>query len=163
MKKFLVSLIVLALCLFTIACGSTTSKGDTDCNPDEEDCDTEPTTEPTDEPTNPTDEPTNPTDEPTNPTDEPTNPTDEPTEPTVESDCNSVICKIQKGITTEGTEVTTECVVTAVDIKSEKQSDGTYKDAGIKGLYVSDIISEAKPYTGIYVFIKETAPLGDYA
>lgn len=162
MKKFLVSLIVLALCLFTIACGSTTSKGDTDCNPDEEDCDTEPTTEPTDEPTNPTDEPTNPTDEPTNPTDEPTNPTDEPTEPTVESDCNSVICKIQKGITTEGTEVTTECVVTAVDIKSEKQSDGTYKDAGIKGLYVSDIISEAKPYTGIYVFIKETAPLGDY-
>ena len=160
MKKFLVSLIVLALCLFTIACGSTTSKGDTDCNPDEEDCDDTNTNTDTDndstDPTNPTN-PTDPTN-PTNPTD-PTEPT-EPTEPTTESDCNSVICKIQKGEKSEGEKVTTDCVVTGILYNQDKNDN--YKNISIKGLYVSDIIPQAKPYTGIYVFIKDSADLGAY-
>ena len=153
MKKFLVSLIVLALCLFTIACGSTTSKGDTDCNPDEEECDTD----------------TGNGDNDTGDGDNDTGDTidvdtcdgcDKPDGDTVpDTDCDSVICKIQKGETPEGEKVTTDCVVTGILYNQDKNDN--YKNISIKGLYVSDIIPQAKPYTGIYVFI-DSADLDAY-
>ena len=75
-------------------------------------------------------------------------------------DKNSVICKIQTGLIAEGTEVkVSECVVTGIFYTE----DENHNRAAIKGIYVSDIIPEAKPYTGIYVFIKATAPVDDYA
>lgn len=154
MKKFMVSLIVLALCLFTVACGSTTSKGDTDCDPDEEDC-SNTTDEPTDSTTEPTTEPTDSTTDPTTePSDEPTNPTDDPEEPA----STGVITQIQKGEIAEGTEVTTECVVTGIYYAQ----DDDFNNTAIKGIYVSELIKKAQPYSGIYVFIKETAAVDEY-
>lgn len=153
----MVSLIVLALCLFTVACGSTTSKGDTDCDPDEEDCGNT-TDEPTDSTTEPTTEPTDSTTDPTTePSDEPT----EPTEPTTETDCENgddTISKIQKGETNVDADVTTECIVTGIYYKEDEEHNKT----AIQGLYVSEIIKQAEPYTGIYVFIKDTATVNDY-
>ncbi|MBQ3369207.1 hypothetical protein IJG44_09950 [bacterium] len=158
MKKFLVSLIVLALCLFTIACNDDT--GEPECNPDEEECDTD-----TNDPTNPTDQTTDPTTEPTTdpttdpttePSDEPTNPTDDPEEPA----STGVITQIQKGEIAEGTEVTTECVVTGIYYA---QDNSTHENTAIKGLYVSELVTTAQPYSGIYVFIKATAALDEYA
>lgn len=152
-------MIVLALCLFTIACNDDT--GEPECNPDEEECDTD-----TNDPTNPTDQTTDPTTEPTTdpttdpttePTDEPTNPTDDPEEPA----STGVITKIQKGEISVNTEVTVpECVVTGIFYA---QDNSTHENTAIKGIYVSEIIKKAQPYTGIYVFIKETAALDEYA
>ena len=142
MKKFLVSFIVLALCLFAVACGKTTDSHKCDptkeccdgegvgcCDPEKEDC--------------------------------PCVGEDCPCDPTKECcDENSVICKIQTGLIAEGKEVTVnECVVTAVYYAQ----DESFNNTAIKGIYVSDIIPQAKPYTGIYVFIKATAPVDEYS
>ena len=76
----------------------------------------------------------------------------------------TTISPIQKGDVTKGSTVKIkESVVTAIAYKSEKQSDDTYKNVAIKGLYISDIIPQAEPYTGIYVFIKGTAAVDAYA
>jgi antitoxin component YwqK of YwqJK toxin-antitoxin module len=80
--------------------------------------------------------------------------------PDVDYVCESEICKIQQGEYTEGTKVTVnECVVTAIFYKEDNE---THAKTAIQGVYVSDIIPEAKPYTGIYVFIKDTATTGEY-
>lgn len=77
---------------------------------------------------------------------------------------NTTISQIQKEeIATGSTVKISESVVTAIAYKSEKQSDDTYKNVAIKGLYISEIIPQAEPYTGIYVFIKSTADVDAYA
>ena len=69
------------------------------------------------------------------------------------------ITKIQKGITKVGAIVTTECVVTGIVYESDST---THENTAIKGLYVSELIDQAEPYSGIYVFIKATAPVDEY-
>ena len=77
---------------------------------------------------------------------------------------NTTISPIQKEeIATGSTVKISKSVVTAIAYKSEKQSDDTYKNVAIKGLYISEIIPQAEPYTGIYVFIKSTADVDAYA
>ena len=163
MKKFSVMFFALILAIFCISCGSTTSKGDTDCDVDEDCGDTTADTTPggdTDSDTGDT-TPGGDTDtdspDPTNPTDDPTNPTDDPAEPAA----NGIITKIQKGEIAEKTEVTVpECVVTAILYATDNE---THENTAIKGVYVSELLKKAQPYSGIYVFIKETAALDEYA
>lgn len=69
------------------------------------------------------------------------------------------ITKIQKGITKVGAIVTTECVVTGIVYESDST---THENTAIKGLYVSELIDQAEPYSGIYVFIKAKAPVDEY-
>ena len=171
MKKILISLTVLALCLFAVACGKTTVDNSTPCEPDKECCDGVGNCTDTDT-IDDVDTDTDTGDADTQPDDcddedciddgDTDTADDDDDSPKVCDDDNSVICKIQRGEFKEETTVTTECVVTAVDIKSEKQEDGTYEDKGIKGLYVSEIIPKALPYSGIYVFIKSTPSLNEY-
>jgi predicted extracellular nuclease len=172
MKKILISLTVLALCLFAVACGKTTADNSTPCEPDKECCDGVGNC-PNDTDTDTIDDVDTDTDTGDADTqhddcddedcidDGDTDTADDDDDSPKECD-DSVICKIQRGEFKEETTVTTECVVTAVDIKSEKQEDGTYEDKGIKGLYVSEIIPKALPYSGIYVFIKSTPSLNEY-
>ena len=161
MKKFLVSLIVLALCIFTIACGNTTDPGT--CDPDEECCNGVGKCGDEDEDIIPdTDKDGTVPDDGDTVDDDDDTVDDGDTVPDTdcdENDENSVICKIQTGVIAEGTEVTVnECVVTAVYYAQ----DESFNNTAIKGIYVSDIIPEAKPYTGIYVFIKATAAVDEY-
>ena len=158
MKKFSVMFFALILALFCISCGSTTSSGDDEDETDTVDSD--PTNDPADSGDNNDTTPGGDTDtdsaDPTDPTDDPTNPDDPDTEPAAAG----VITKIQKGEISEGTEVSTECVVTAVLYAQDKE---THENTAIKGLYVSELIKKAQTYSGIYVFIKETAELDEYA
>ena len=166
MKKFSVIFFALVLALFCISCGSTTSK-DKDCDGDDEDCgDTAADTTPsgdTDTDTSDSDNPDNPdsdTPDTVNPDEPDTENPDEPdTDP--EPAANGIITQIQKGEIAEKTEVTVpECVVTAI---LYAQNSETHENTAIKGVYVSEIIKKAQPYSGIYVFIKETAALDEYA
>ena len=161
MKKFSVIFFALVLALFCISCGSTTSKDD-ECNPDEEDCGETDTTHGEGTDTTDSGNPDNPDsgDADTTPggdTDaDTTNPDDSDTEPAG----NGIITKIQKGEIAEKTEVTVpECVVTAVFYAEDEEHNKT----AIKGVYVSEIIKKAQPYSGIYVFIKDTAAVDEYA
>lgn len=161
MKKFSVIFFALVLALFCISCGSTTSKDD-ECNPDEEDCGETDTTHGEETDTTDSGNPDNPDsgDADTTPggdTDaDTTNPDDSDTEPAG----NGIITKIQKGEIAEKTEVTVpECVVTAVFYAEDEEHNKT----AIKGVYVSEIIKKAQPYSGIYVFIKDTAAVDEYA
>ena len=158
MKKFLVSLIVLALCIFTIACGNTTDPGT--CDPDEECCNGVGKCGDEDEDIIPdTDKDGTVPDDGDTVDDDDDTVDDGDTVSDTDCDENSVICKIQTGVIAEGTEVTVnECVVTAVYYAQ----DESFNNTAIKGIYVSDIIPEAKPYTGIYVFIKATAAVDEY-
>ena len=141
MKKFSVIFFALMLALFCAACGTTP-----DCDPElDDDCKTDdPTGHDTDDQTD---------DPAVTDVDEPTvTDTDEPTEPT------GIITRIQKGEIPVDTEVTTECVVTAV---FKKYDNDAKEYTVIKGLYVSELIDKAQPYSGIYVYVKE-APLDKY-
>ena len=155
MKKFSVIFFALVLALFCISCGSTTSK-DKDCDGDDEDCgDTAADTTPsgdTDTDTSDSDNPDNPdsdTPDTVNPDEPDTENPDEPdTDP--EPAANGIITQIQKGEIAEKTEVTVpECVVTAI---LYAQNSETHENTAIKGVYVSEIIKKAQPYSGIYVF-----------
>ncbi len=77
---------------------------------------------------------------------------------------DNTIEKIQKGEIAEDTAVTTKVVVVAVDYVDDKT---THEPTGIKGLYVSEVIAQAKPYTGIFVHFKtaeavDAYKMGDY-
>ena len=152
MKKFLISLIVLALCLFTIACNDP-GEGEIACNPDEEECDTD---------TGDTQPDTGDTQPDTGDTQPDTGDTQPDTGDTCDDcDTQGIITKIQKGEVALNADVTVpECVVTAILYKQDKD---THENTAIQGLYVSELIKTAQPYSGIYVFIKETAALDDYA
>lgn len=153
MKKFLVSLIVLALCLFTIACGSTTNGGKNEDDESNTAADTD-SGDKTDSDTSDSDNPDNPD---TANQDDPD--TTAPDDPDTEPVANGVITKIQKGETPEGTEITTPCVVTGIYYAEDEEHNHT----AIKGIYVSELIKKAQPYSGIYVFIKATALVDEYA
>ena len=155
MKKFLISLIVLALCLFTIACNDDT--GEPECNPDEEECDTEPDTGDTKPDTGDTQPDTGDTQPDTGDTGD-TQPDTGDTD-TDTSDTGDTITQIQKGEKSEGEEVTVnECVVTGIYYAQ----DDDFNNTAIEGIYVSELIKKAQPYSGIYVFIKATAPVDEY-
>ena len=74
-------------------------------------------------------------------------------------DIEGPIVDIQMGLVPSDTEVTFECVVTAI---AYNQDDSTHENQSIKGLYVSELIDKAAPYTGIYVFIKKTAGVNEF-
>ncbi|MBR6244472.1 hypothetical protein IKR20_02725 [bacterium] len=74
-------------------------------------------------------------------------------------DIEGTIVDIQTGLVPSDTEVTFECVVTAI---AYNQDDSTHENQSIKGLYVSELIDKAAPYTGIYVFIKKTAGVNEF-
>ena len=157
MKKFSVMFFALILALFCISCGSTTADDDGD------DADTVYTGSETGD-TTPGDDtgdttPGGDTDADTDnpdPTSDPSDPTGEPTD---QETANGIITKIQKGEVQEGTDVTTECVVTAIFYAE----DDDHNHTAIKGLYVSELVKKAQPYSGIYVFIKATAAVDEYA
>ena len=148
MKKFLVPLIVLALCLFTIACGTTCKGdkcGDTDDTGDTvNDCDDD-----CGRPEGDTD---------TDCDDDDCGRPEGDTVTDCDDDCDETysgeiqIIKIKDD---EGSEVKiSECVVTGIEYIQDSQ---THENTGIKAFYVSEIIPEAKPYSGIYVFVKNAA------
>lgn len=133
MKKFSVMFFALILALFCVACGSTTA----DDNEDEGEG-------------NKTD---------TGDTGDTIHDGDTDTGDTEEDTGEGEITKIQKGITKVGATVTTECVVTGIAYNSDST---THENTSIKGLYVSELIDKAEPYSGIYVFIKDTALVDEY-
>ena len=69
------------------------------------------------------------------------------------------IVNMQTGLIPQDTEVTFECVVVAV---AYNQDNSTHENTAIKGLYVSELIDKAAPNSGIYVFIKNTANIGEF-
>lgn len=164
MKKFSVIFFALVLALFCISCGSTTNK-DKDCDDDEDCGDTAADTTPSgDTDTDTTDSGTDPDNPdsgdadttPSGDTDTDTTPDDSDTEPAA----NGIITQIQKGEIAEKTEVTVpECVVTAIFYAE----DDDHNKTAIKGVYVSELVKKAQPYSGIYVFIKDTAAVDEYA
>ncbi len=64
-----------------------------------------------------------------------------------------MITKIQKGEVALNTEVTFECVITAIVYDQDKDFNNT----AIKGFYVSELLTTARPYSGIYLFVRDTA------
>ena len=158
MKKFSVIFFALILALFCISCGSTTSSGD-----DEDETDTVDSGSETGDTTPGGDTDTSDT-TPGGDTDTsdttPGGDTDTDTDTgSEEPAATGVITKIQKGEIAENTEVTTECVVTAILYAQDTE---THENTAIKGVYVSELIKKAQPYSGIYVFIKATAALDEY-
>ena len=158
-------LFALILVLFCAACGSTTSKNNTDCEVDEDCGDATVDTDSGDKPDSGADsgsetDDTTPggdtdTDNPDTTPGSDTGSDDGDTVPDIDTECDSVICEIQTGQIAEGAEVTVnECVVTGIEYNSEKQGK-EYVNLSIKGFYVSEIIKKAKPYSGIYVYTKE--------
>lgn len=165
MKKFSVMFFALILALFCVACGSTT-KDNTDCDVDEDCGDTTADTETGDTtPSGDTDTsdttPGGDTDTDSNDT-TPGGDTDTDTDTgSEEPAANGIITKIQKGEIAEKSEVTVpECVVTAILYATDNE---THENTAIKGVYVSELLKKAQPYSGIYIFIKETAALDEYA
>ena len=157
MKKFSVIFFALILALFCISCGSTTSSGDDEDETDTVDSD--PTNDPADTGDNNDTTPGGDTDTPDS--DNPDTDTPDSDNPDTEPAETGIITKIQKGEISENTEVTVpECVVTAVFYAQDNE---THENTAIKGVYVSELIKKAQPYSGIYVFIKETAELDEYA
>lgn len=134
MKKFSVIFFALILALFCAACGSTTADDEEEEGNKTDTGDTSDTGDTVD-----------------------TGDTD--TGDTGEDTGEGVITKIQRGDIKEGTTVTTECVVTGIQYEQDNE---THENTAIKGLYVSELIEKAQPYSGIYVFIKETAGVNDY-
>lgn len=156
MKKFSVIFFALILALFCISCGSTTSSGDDE---DETDTvDTDQTNDPADTGDNNDTTPGGDTDTPDS--DNPDTDTPDSDNPDTEPAETGIITKIQKGEISENTEVTVpECVVTGI---LYAQDNETHENTAIKGVYVSEIIEKAQPYSGIYIFIKETAAVDEY-
>ncbi len=164
MKKFSVLFFALVLALFSISCGGG-GDGGKECNPDEECCGNECPDNTTDTVDDKTDGDTG--DTQTDGDEDVTTPDDDKDVTTPDDDSNSADCyadfddtieKIQKGEISEQAEVTTQCVVTGIFYDQDEEFNNT----AIKGVYVSELIPEAKPYTGIYVFIKATAPVDEY-
>ena len=164
MKKFSVLFFALVLSLFSISCGGG-GDGGKECNPDEECCGNECPDNTTDTVDDKTDGDTG--DTQTDGDEDVTTPDDDKDVTTPDDDSNSADCyadfddtieKIQKGEISEQAEVTTQCVVTGIFYDQDEEFNNT----AIKGVYVSELIPEAKPYTGIYVFIKATAPVDEY-
>ena len=159
MKKISVMFFALILALFCAACGSTTSKNNTDCEVNEDCGDTAVDTDSADKSDSGADSGSETGDtDADNPDTTPggnTGTDDGDTVPGIDTECDSVICEIQTGQIAEGAEVTVnECVVTGIEYNSEKQGK-EYVNLSIKGFYVSEIIKKAKPYSGIYVYTKE--------
>ncbi len=71
----------------------------------------------------------------------------------------NTIEKIQKGEIAEDSVVKTKAVVVAIDYLRDKT---THEPTGIKGLYVSEVIAQAKPYSGIFVHFKTAEPVDAY-
>lgn len=70
-----------------------------------------------------------------------------------------IIEKIQTGEYTVDTQVSFEGVVTGIFY----EQDTSFKNTGIQGIYVSERIPEAIPYSGIYIYLKTAAALDSYA
>ena len=68
-------------------------------------------------------------------------------------DREGMISKIQKGEIALNTEVSFDCVITAIVYAQ----DDDFNNTAILGFYVSELIPVALPYSGIYVFVKDTA------
>ena len=145
MKKFSVMFFALVLALFCAACGSTTDDGGDEVDTDSDiqsDNDTDTGDTDTDG------------DNDTDTGDTDTDADDTDTE-------ESIITQIQKGRIPVNKEVSTKCVVTGIRYNQDKEDN--YKNTSIKGLFVSDIIDKAQPYSGIFVFIEKSAELGTYS
>lgn len=163
MKKISVMFFVLILALFCAACGSTTSKDNTDCEVNEDCVDTTVDTDSGDDPDSGADSGSETGDTTPGGDTDPSDTTpggntgtdDGDTVPDIDTECDSVICEIQTDQLAEGAEVTVnECVVTGIEYNSEKRGK-EYVNLSIKGFYVSEIIKKAKPYSGIYIYTKE--------
>ncbi|MGI6394463.1 MAG: hypothetical protein ACOX2F_07030 [bacterium] len=74
------------------------------------------------------------------------------------TDTEITITKIQRGEVPINSEVSLQCVVTGVTFNLNE----AYEPVSIKGLYLSEIIDKAAPYTGIYLFVKGNPPPTDY-
>ena len=161
MKKFSAMFFALILMLFCISCGSTTSDDDEDevdtVDSGSETGDTTPSGDTDTSDTTPGGD----TDTDSNDT-TPGSDTDTDTDTgSEEPAANGIITKIQKGEIAEKSEVTVpECVVTAILYATDNE---THENTAIKGVYVSELLKKAQPYSGIYIFIKETAALDEYA
>ncbi len=70
-----------------------------------------------------------------------------------------IIPKIQKGEIAVNTEVLFDCVITAIVY----DQDSRYNNVSIRGFYVSELIPSALPYSGIYVFMKNSAEIGAFS
>ncbi len=71
-----------------------------------------------------------------------------------------MISRIRKGEFPEGSTVSFDAVVTAVVFNTDKT---THEPVNIKGVFVSELVKTAQPWTGIFVFFKSGEELGTYA
>ena len=152
MKKFSVLFFALVLALFCAACGSTTDDGD------EEETDTVADTgsdtgsdnggeEGGNDGDNGGEEGDNGGEEGGNGGEEGGNGGEEGEE---DGECGE-ICKIKKA-DNEGAAVTVnKCIVTGIEFYTDNE---THENQSIKGFYASEIVDQAKPYSGIYIFTK---------
>ncbi len=75
---------------------------------------------------------------------------------------NSVISRIQKNEIAKDTQVKlNDVIITAVETYTKMNQDtGKYEPTGIPGVFVSDMIATAQPYSGIYVNLSKQAEPG---
>jgi len=69
------------------------------------------------------------------------------------------ITKIQKGEVSENSDVTFEAVVVAVVY----HQNSSHQNTAVEGLFVSELIEDAVPYSGIYVYISDSALVDSFA